>query len=40
MLILSLDGLSFSGIAWKFKLLPNKDTETSIWHYKPFTSMF
>jgi len=38
--ILSLDGLLFSGIAWKSKLLPNKDTETSISHCRQFTSMF
>jgi len=40
MIILSHDGLSFSGIAWKLMLPPNKDTETSIWHYRPFASMF
>jgi hypothetical protein len=39
MLILSFDGLRFSGIAWNFKLLPNKDKETSVRHYRPFSSL-
>jgi len=28
--ILSLDALSLSGLAWTFKLLPSKNTETSM----------
>jgi hypothetical protein len=30
-----LDVLSFSGLAWTFKLLPSKHMETSVWHAKP-----
>jgi len=26
--VVSLDGLSFSGLEWTFQLLPSKDTET------------
>jgi len=29
--VVSLDGLSFSGLAWTFKLLPSKHTETNMW---------
>jgi hypothetical protein len=29
--VVFLDGPNFSGLAWTFKLLPSKHTETSIW---------
>ena len=29
-----------SGLAWTFKLVPSKHTETSIWHIMPFTITF
>jgi len=38
--IVSLDGLSFYGLAWIFKLLSSKHTQTSIWYATPFTSTF
>jgi len=34
------DSPSFSGLAWTFKLLPSKHTETSTWNARPFTSTF
>jgi hypothetical protein len=40
MLIVSLDSLSFSGLAWMFKLLPSKHTETGMWHARLYTSTF
>jgi len=40
MSIVSCDDLRFSGLAWKFKLLPNKYMETSIKHAGPFISVF
>jgi hypothetical protein len=38
--IVSLDGLSFSGLAWMFKLLPSKITHTSILHARSFAVYF
>jgi hypothetical protein len=38
--IVSLDSLSFSGLAGTFKLLPSKHMETSIYHARPFASIF
>jgi len=40
MSVVYVDGLSFSGLMWTFKLLPSKHTETSIWHARPFSSTF
>jgi hypothetical protein len=36
--IVSLHGVSFSGLAWTFKLLPRKHTEANIWYGGPFAS--
>jgi len=33
-LVLFLDALRFSGLAWTFKLLPSQTSETSIWSHK------
>jgi len=30
----------FSGLAWIFKFLPSKCTESSIWHARPFAAKF
>jgi hypothetical protein len=38
--VASLNGLNISGLAWKFKLLPSKHTETSICHDRPFATAF
>jgi len=38
MLIVPCDGVSVSGLAWVFKLLSIKHTETSIWHARTFIS--
>jgi len=38
--IVSLDGLSFYGLAWILKLLSCKHTQTSIRYARPFTSKF
>lgn len=38
--VASLDGLSLSGLAWTFTLLPRKHTQTSLWHARPFASTF
>jgi hypothetical protein len=35
-----LDGLSFCGFAWIFKLLPSKHTDTSVQHATPFAGVF
>ena len=32
----SHDGLNFPGLAWTFKLLPNKCTQASILHPRPW----
>jgi hypothetical protein len=40
MSVVSVDGLSFSGLVWTFKLLPIKHAETGIWLARPFTSNF
>jgi hypothetical protein len=40
MSILSIDDLSFSGLAQTFKLLRSKHNETSIWNARPFVSKF
>jgi hypothetical protein len=34
--IASLHGLSFSGLAWTFKIATNGHTQTIIWHARPF----
>jgi hypothetical protein len=36
----SLNGVNFSGLEWKFKLLLSKHTETSISQDRPFISAF
>jgi len=38
--VVSLDSLSFSGLACTNKLLPSKHTQTSIWHARPHASTF
>jgi len=38
--VVSLNGLDVSDLAWKFKLLPSKHTETSICHDRPFALQF
>jgi len=38
--IVSLDGLSFPGLAWSFTLLASKHTNMSIWHARPFSNIF
>jgi len=40
MSVVSHDDLRFSGLAWEFKLLPNKFTETSVQRARPLTSTF
>jgi hypothetical protein len=32
--------MSFSGLAWTFKLPPSKHRKISIWHARPFASTF
>ena len=36
--VVSLEGLSFSGFTWTFKLVACKHPETSIWHAGSFDS--
>ena len=36
--VVSVEGLSFSGFTWNFKLVPRKRPETSIWHAGTFDS--
>lgn len=36
--VVSLEGMSFSGFTWTFKLVPCKHPETRIWHAGPFDS--
>ena len=38
--ILPLEGLTFSGLAWTYKLLPIKRIEMSIWHGRSVVIMF
>jgi hypothetical protein len=38
--VVSLDSLNFSGLSWTFKLLPGKHRYISIWHARPFASVF
>jgi len=38
--VVSLDSLSFSGLAYTNKLLPSKHTETSVWRARPHDSTF
>jgi hypothetical protein len=40
MLVVSHDSLSVSGFIWTFKLLPSKDTETSICQARLFVGTF
>jgi len=40
MLIIFLDGLCFSGLAWEFTLLPSTHTEISMGFARPFPSTF
>jgi len=40
MLIVSVDGMSFTGLVCTFKLLASKHTHTSILHASPFTHSF
>jgi len=36
----SLDGLSFPGLACTFTLLASKYTKMSIWHARPYSNVF
>jgi hypothetical protein len=38
--VVSRDALGFYSVAWPLKLLQSKDSETSIWHARPFASIF
>lgn len=40
LLFVPIDGLMFFGLAWMFKLLQSRQTETSVWHDRPFASTF
>jgi len=40
MSIVSCDGLSCIGLVWTFKLLPSKNTKTSICHARSFPCAF
>jgi len=34
------DGMSLSGLAWAFNMIPTKHTGTGIWHAMPIDGVF
>jgi len=38
--VISLRGMSFSGVPWTFKSLLSKYTQTGTWHATPFAGTF
>jgi len=38
--VVSLHGMSFSGVPWTFKLLLSKQTQTGTWHAMPLAGTF